>query len=211
MNSANEYSYLLGWLLLHPEKKEFLSPAIPQPLLSASSCMCGIRPEHDDYFEDDRNAFMREHVCNDLGGFIFLRSWESACMMNDLWLAAAYRPIALAMRPEKAKQYITMYKINLDASNAQNSKYRWRPIQPQNFTENERALGFEVLHADPWGSCSYLCNSLDKDLFEKCNGTLTQDGLIKDAAIAEQFADYLNEHKLGEPGPKMVFAFFERV
>lgn len=204
----NGYSFLLGWMLLRPEPQEWLSPLVPQPLLSASSCMCEVRPSSDDWYEEeDKLAFLQKHQCNVEGNFIFLDTVASALEMNDRWFGGSFRPVALALRPHAAERFDATLRRYLTSSNRYNPVFRYDPLEPQAVTGRERLLGYEVLSYD-WGWHSYLCSGLEAELFELFNGKLTADGLIADGDVAERFADYLDKNDLGEPGLKLAYALY---
>ena len=67
VNDVDAYSFLLGWMLLRPQPLEGFNPDVPQPLLSASNCLCEVRPDYNDWYEKDRLDFLREYECNTQG------------------------------------------------------------------------------------------------------------------------------------------------
>lgn len=203
-----KYSFLLGWMLFKPTWLEWLSPLVPQPLFSASSCLAKVRPNYDDWFEeDDKLEFLRLHERNAEGNFIFLDTYEHAQEMNERWFAGEYFPFALALRPAAAKLFDATLERYFTDSNKHNPAFHYDPLEAQAFTGREQLLGYEVLIYD-WGWHSYLCNYLEKELFELFQGRLNSNGLISDGDIAERFAKYLQIHDLGEPGLKLAYAFY---
>ncbi len=207
-HGVNGYTFLLGWMLLRPGLLEGLSPRVPQPLLSASRCICEVRPSSDDWYEEDgRLAFLREHERNSEGNCIFLDTLDSACEMNERWFGGSFQPVALALRPHAAERFDATLRRYLTNSNIGNPSFRYDPLEAQAFTGRERLLGYEVLTYD-WGWHSYLCNLLETELFEIFGGELNTHGLITDGDIAERFAEYLEKHDLGEPGLKLAYAFY---
>ena len=199
----NDYTFLLGWMLFKSEHQEWMSPRVPQPLLSASSCICGVRPDRDDWYAEEQglSAFVLQHQCNAEGNFIFLNTAANATGMNERWLGGAYTPVGLALRPETAGRFNDMLLKNNTSGNLD------APLQLRPLTGRERLLGYEVLSYN-YGWCSYLCSSLEDRLLDDFGGHLNEHGLITDGEVAERFAEACAANGWGEPGFRFACALF---
>ncbi len=70
--------------------------------------------------------------------------------------------------------------------------------------------GFEILGYEHGGFHSFLCNSLEKDFFEKLNIRLNENGLIESHAEGEKAVKYASDPNVGaEPVLWMPWAVYE--
>jgi hypothetical protein len=121
-DGISDYNFLLGWLLIQPARLDWLD--LTMPVLSASNCICEVRTSSDDWFEEEeRLAFLQKHQRNVEGNFIFLDTYEHAAEMNEKYLEGAYRPVALALRPQEAKRFDATLRRYLTNSNKENPRF----------------------------------------------------------------------------------------